>query len=323
MSVPFKAMGPSWAFCAVAAAAAATAGGGGGGGGALHPWLYSDVPVSIPLQLVDLLMESEGEGEGEGGAALAEVRTTVAGKKEARGMHAKLQVDVGFKGRVPVGKGEDVNVLVVFMLPRGCFADLDELSRLGPAGIFNGSSAIRINLHASQSSYNPELVAEEAPAVILGVEFAGVPSKMTLLPDRPLSFSLPVHLLYHAARPGGGDAQVAIPPPLVFLSRAARRRRHDHGGSRRIPVIDDATAESVPSQEKAFASSSYRLASLPPALGPDGAVAVPAPAAVVLTVPVGDLDALRLVDWVTTLTLACTALALLFVAASRPLAKHT
>ena len=170
-----------------------------------------------------------------------------------QGMHVHLSVSVrGTPGSAqvpPDARACQTNLMCVFALPAGCFADLDELSRR-----HKGFGPGPVRLHAYSASTNPELIAEDTTAEALGVEFLGValwgasaaladdmrqqrthtPTPTTEVqqptsgdpnpnlnpPPALLSFTLPVHLRYHRAvshRAAADYARVTIPPPRIFL----------------------------------------------------------------------------------------------------------
>jgi hypothetical protein len=165
-------------------------------------WLAA---VLARRQLIDLLT-SPAEVNGKGSAAV----TRFISEEEENGMHVKLLTEVYISGLE-----ENGNVLVVFDLPEGCFADVDELSKRHS---FNWTQGVRV--HSVSSSSNPELFAEEAQPEPIGIEFLDVPLSRGPL---TLSFSLPVHLRYHAARAdsSASHALVRISPPRVYESSSA------------------------------------------------------------------------------------------------------
>lgn len=169
-------------------------------------WLAA---VLARRQLVDLLtspVEATGKGKGKGSAA---VRRFIS-EEEENGMHVKLLTEVNISGLE-----ENGNVLVVFDLPEGCFADVDELSKRHS---FNWTQGVRV--HTVSSTSNPELFAEEAHPEPIGIEFLNVPLSRGPL---TLSFSLPVHLRYHAARADSNSshALVRVSPPRAFYESSS------------------------------------------------------------------------------------------------------
>ena len=264
----------------------------------LHPWLESAVPVSIPLQLVDLLMDEElntfpSEADG---ASIAEVRMDINGARESRGMHATLQVHI-FLANV---KGAS-DLLVLFKLPRGCYADIDELSQR-----HRGFNWTRLDLHAAKTSSNPELLAEQAPAEIIGVAFRGLlEGSQEELPSRIFRFSLPIHLLYHAAKPGAGFATVNVPPPLVYVSHTKADEEECSRASRSRGYARVITGDEAKHHRPLLLH--YRVASTSVTTEFDSSEF----AAVVLQVPLGDLRWLPLVRAGTYITLGFTTIALL------------
>lgn len=267
----------------------------------LHPWLESAVPVSIPLQLVDLLMDEEQNtfpSEADG-ASIAEVQMDINGARESRGMHATLQVHILLANV----KGAS-DLLVLFKLPRGCYADIDELSQR-----HRGFNWTRVDLHAAKTSSNPELLAEQAPAEIIGVAFRGLlEGSLEESPSSIFRFSLPIHLLYHAAKPGAGFARVNVPPPLVYVSHTKTDEEEDQECSRtarrhgyaRVITGDEA-------EHHRPLSLHYRVASTSVTTEFDSSEF----AAVVLQVPLGDLQWLPLVRAGNYITLGFTTIALL------------
>ena len=223
-------------------------------------------------QLSDLLTSSAETSKTGIGKGYAVVKRFVS-EDEENGMHVKLLTEVQVSGLE-----NDGNVLVVFDLPEGCFADVDELSKRHS---FNWTQGVRV--HSVSSSSNPELFAEEAQPDPIGIEFLNVPLSRGPL---TLSFSLPIHLRYHAARAdsNASHAIVRVSPPRVFYESGSF-----------VVVSSSSTQLAI----------SASLLHQP--LGPAAPLVSALPVPVLLRVPLGRLEAAGWVRaWLIT-TLSCSS----------------
>lgn len=231
-----------------------------------------------------LLLQIEG-----GGRHVAS--STVFMHSVGQGMHMDLNLTVQAQ---TTSAQSHVSLLCVFVLPPGCYADMDEL-RSRHRG-FHWSRGVRV--HAAAATSNPELLAEEAPSEVLGIEFVDMPGGSPMAH----SFTLPVHLRYHRATShsasGGVDyASVSIPPPTIFLCPSPAGAGADDSSTRQGGTTIYTRIVTT------WQGPLRPLLGCRPTSPTQSGDAL---AGVVLRMPVGDLDALPAVQAVTWAALAIT-----------------
>lgn len=254
----------------------------------LHPWLASELPIAIPLQIVDLLVEQTKQPTQQ--PIILEVKMAPL-DPGSNGMHVNLQISIELRGgKLPIHK--TTNLLVLFNLPSGCYVDIDEVVHRHVG--FNWTEGM--TLYSVAPNTNPDLFTQQATAEIIGVTFHSVPWSAL----SHFVFTFPVHLRYHAARtvqPGSDASQaydlVLIPSPLAFI---CLEKCTISSKSSRIP-IQLITNDGISANQQL--SASFHLASL--GGGADVSVGV----------PVGSLGDIKHVQTVTLTTLLLTVALLL------------